>query len=142
MQIEIEIIFWVLRWNVFVVSDKMASYFYRVYVPKFSKSSESFSSYDKSTELRLQSYFVASILIGLVCLTVHIYALVICATKLRHSICFTNLYTWAGYMVTFGFALFVGMILHYGYIDPELPEAEYCETEEPTYENEDDDNIL
>jgi hypothetical protein len=117
----------------------MASYFYRVYVPKFSKSAESFSTYDKSAELRLQSYFIASLMIGTICLAVHVYALVRCVSNPRHSICFTNLYTWAGYMFTYGFALFVGMILHYGYIDPSLPEPDFHDVEEPIYENEDDD---
>ena len=37
----------------------------------------------------------------------------------------------------FGFAMFVGMILHYGYMDPEEPE--FHDIGETIYENEDDD---
>jgi hypothetical protein len=114
-------------------------YMYRVYIPK---SGESFSSYAKSDERKYQTYFWVSVLLCLAGFGFHVYALTQCAQNARAGVCYSNLYSWAGYTTMLGFAATIAIVLHYGYNDPEEEEVEFKDIDDLTYEDEDDDNIL
>ena len=114
------------------------TYFYRVYIPK-SKSSESFSSYDRKSERKFQTFFWICVVISIGALGLHAYALWECADKPRANICYSNLYTWAGYTFMMGLVMTVAIVLHYGYDDPEEHEPEFRDIDDITYEDEDDD---
>jgi hypothetical protein len=118
------------------------TYFERVFVPRFSKSSQSFSSYGKSAERRFQTFFWLLTLTALGCLVFHISALGRCLKEPRANICFVNFYTWGVYMVFAAFATLMAMLLHYGYVDPdEGSEPEFHDIDQRIYEEDEHDVI-
>ena len=116
------------------------TYVNRVFIPRFSKSSESFSSYGKSGERKYQVYFWVFVVLTLGSFGFHLSALVKCASIPRATVCFMNMYTWALYMFFAGMAVFQGMILHYGYTDPKA--EEFHDIDEHVFEEEEEDDVL
>ena len=101
----------------------LLQYWYRVYVPKFSKDRDSFSSYDLKSELHLQLTFWGSALLGFATLAFHVSTLWHCSFNApRDTVCYLTLYTWGLYGCLLGLAGLVGIVLHYGYADPEKQE--------------------
>ena len=96
------------------------TYIKRVYVPKFSKESISYSTYSRKDEFWTQVILLGAFCIFVAFLSFHIWTLTYCGQNYRATVCYTLFYSWGAYAVAIGVVGFFAMLLHYAYVNDPL----------------------
>ena len=113
------------------------TYIRRVYVPKFSKDSVSYSTYSRKDEFWTQVRMLGAFAIFVAFLSFHIWTLFYCGQNYRANVCYTLFFSWGAYSVAIGVAGFFAMMLHYAYVkDPLRNEFESSDSSSDDSESE------
>lgn len=88
-------------------------------MPKFSKESVSYSTYNRKDELSTQLRMWGAFGVFIAFLSFHIWTLIHCRNNYRAGVCYTLFFSWGAYAVAIGLVGFFAMLLHYAYVkDP------------------------
>jgi len=97
------------------------TYIRRVYVPKFSKNSVSYSTYSRKDEFWTQLRMLGAFAVFVAFLSFHVWTLFYCGKNYRANVCYTLFFSWGAYSIAIGVAGFFAMMLHYAYIRDPIP---------------------
>ena len=119
------------------MTSSLFTYIRRVYVPDFSKTSVSYSTYSRKDQFWMQMKMLGAFALFVAFLSFHIWTLVHCNQNYRATVCYTLFYSWGAYAILIGLAGFFAMLLHYAYVRDPLG-LEFESTDSGTSEDDSD----